>query len=128
MSSYRQCGPWGLVMNQVMENTAMTQEAIYMPQAWSYAQQACLRCKDVNAPWRRTTELTTYSATGTQGPYNERCITPGAGSAFPIGSQRGGGSGLTYLSQYALPYSFGTSSKPPISGADGAYYGVLPPW
>ena len=98
------CGPWGLVMNQVMENTAMTQEAIYMPQAWAYAQQACVRCKDVNAPWKRI---------ATQ-------------QSFNMESQRGGG--LTHLSQYNLPYSFGSPSEPAIPGSVGAYYGILPPW
>ena len=111
-------------MNQVMENTTMTQEAVYMPQAWSYAQQACFRCKDVNASWRRTTESTTYSG-GTQSPHNEKCFTPGVSSPFPMVTQQ---SGLTHLSQYALPYSFGTPSEPAIPGGVGAYYGILPPW
>jgi len=117
MSSYRQCGPWGTVMNQVAENTTMNQEAVYMPQAWAYAQQACLRCKDVNASGRRTAELTT-SRNLNVGPYGTR--TPGADG------QRG--TGLTHSSQYTLPYSFASPTKPAIPGGVGAYYGLLPPW
>ena len=110
MSSYRQCGPWGLEMNQVMENTAMNQEAVYMPQVWAYAQQACLRCKDVNAS--RNLKERTFGADSTRW--------------FLRDSQRG--PGLTHISQYALPYSFASPTKPAISGEVGAYYGLLPPW
>lgn len=109
MTTYRQCGPHGLTMNQVMENTSMTQEAVYMPHAWAYAQQACRRCKDVNANRRIQ-------------PF----VTSG-GNDYPF-QMRNQIGGLTYSSQYDLPYSFPNQYNPGIPGRVGEYYGILPPW
>lgn len=129
--SLSNCGPWGLVMNQVMEDTKMTQEAVLMPFAWEYAKQACTRCKDINDPVRRTNS----------GSWSAQCQRPGYGSPFIMGSECSGGIGMTYDSLYKTPYQFAerssgtpeqssrfTPERPSIPGSVGAYYGILPPW
>lgn len=116
------CGPWGLVMNQVMEDTKMTQEAVFMPFAWEYAKQACNRCKDINDPVRRTQA----------GPWSAQCQRPGYGSPFIMGSECSAGIGMTTASLYKTPYQFAERAdgrnRPSIPGSVGAYYGILPPW